>query len=102
MCLRKLSEAVYSHNSFHPSSRVGIRLSPNRADSVAHRKKKWTVPTGSESSINACKLTVERRGTEEASAEAARPAGACRLSRTGRTPRGVSDVWQTLGLETRV
>src|SRR6266404_8356652 len=35
MCLRKLSEAVYSHNSFQASSRVGMRLSPHGAVSVA-------------------------------------------------------------------
>src|SRR6267378_4886018 len=28
MCLRKLSEAVYSHSSLQASSRVGMRLSP--------------------------------------------------------------------------
>src|SRR5882762_6288996 len=35
MCLRKLSEAVYSHSNFQASSRVGIRLSPHGAVSVA-------------------------------------------------------------------
>src|SRR5258708_36500606 len=35
MCFRKPPEAVYLHNSFQASSRVGIRLSPHEADSVA-------------------------------------------------------------------
>src|SRR5260370_37997585 len=44
MCLRKLSEAVYSHSSFQASSRVGIRLSPNRADSVAQSEESAARP----------------------------------------------------------
>src|SRR6266566_7743387 len=54
MCLRRLSEAVYAHNSLQASSRVGMRRSRNRADSVA-----WEA--GSREMKGAVKQCVFRR-----------------------------------------